>query len=275
MNKTIYTLAVVALLVAGPVHGYTGMSADELRSEIARLTRVADTIRAQLLMFGDNATGVTANTTTSAPACLQVNTTMNRGDSGESVRLLQQFLVQQGVYSSTLVTAYFGPATEAGVQAWQSRHGIVSSGTPSSTGYGRVGPSTLRAMRSGCTAGTYSGATTAPSTTVTTVPSAPVTVAVERYTLGLNTTRGSAPLTVIADFTITGSSCTSYVLDWGDGSLPVSYNSNSSTDCTALPINITTNHIYTSPGTYTVRFKNGKAPITSISEVNKLTITVD
>src|SRR6185295_12563709 len=38
---------------------------------------------------------------------------------------------------------YFGSLTQAAVQRFQAAQGIVSSGTPSTTGYGRVGPTTM------------------------------------------------------------------------------------------------------------------------------------
>ncbi len=45
-------------------------------------------------------------------------------------------------------TGYFGPATEQAVQDWQSSHGVVTSGSPDTNGYGYVGAKTRKAM--GC-----------------------------------------------------------------------------------------------------------------------------
>jgi peptidoglycan hydrolase-like protein with peptidoglycan-binding domain len=55
------------------------------------------------------------------------------------VSKLQKFLGGQ-------VTGYFGPMTQQLVQNWQSAHGVVSSGSPDTTGYGYVGPKTRSAM---------------------------------------------------------------------------------------------------------------------------------
>ena len=44
----------------------------------------------------------------------------------------------------------FGKLTEAAVQQWQSSHGLVSSGTAATTGYGAVGPKTRAAIASAC-----------------------------------------------------------------------------------------------------------------------------
>lgn len=46
------------------------------------------------------------------------------------------------MYPEKLVTGYFGPLTLKAVQRFQTKYGIVSSGSPSTTGYGRVGPRT-------------------------------------------------------------------------------------------------------------------------------------
>ena len=68
-------------------------------------------------------------------------------ETNGEVTKLQRFLAQDSsVYPSALITGYFGPATEKAVQLWQTRNGIVSSGSPDSTGYGYVGPSTRAAM---------------------------------------------------------------------------------------------------------------------------------
>jgi len=66
------------------------------------------------------------------------------------VTKLQQFLAQDSsIYPAGLITGYFGPMTETAVQHWQARSGVVSSGSPGSTGYGYVGPRTRAAMSCG------------------------------------------------------------------------------------------------------------------------------
>ena len=44
------------------------------------------------------------------------------------------------------MTGYYGQLTKAGVERFQAEQGIVSSGTPATTGYGRVGPKTRYAL---------------------------------------------------------------------------------------------------------------------------------
>lgn len=285
IQRNLLLIIIAFVLSTTSVSAATGMNADELRTEIARLSRVAESIRTQLLKYGSDPSTVLPGTITTpgayaGTACLQTNRQMKRGNSGGSVSTLQQFLAQQGVYSASLVTGYFGPATESGVQKWQASHGVVAYGTPATTGYGNVGPATLRAMHAGCSGGAYTGSSgsltggTTSSSTGGTGITTPKRVSVEKYTLSLNPTRGLAPMRVTVDFSITGSTCTSYLLDWGDNSLPISYNSNKTEDCVPLPIKITRTHIYNNAGIHIVRFKNGKAPITKIKQVSELKVEV-
>ena len=60
------------------------------------------------------------------------------GSHGSDVSRLQALLgVEQ--------TGYFGPLTQAAVEAFQAKYGVITSGSPGTTGYGLVGPKT-RAM---------------------------------------------------------------------------------------------------------------------------------
>ena len=83
--------------------------------------------------------------------CPTINRTLVRGSSGADVSLLQQLLAQDStVYPEALVTGYFGTLTERAVQRWQAQQGIVSSGSPATTGYGLIGPRTRAAMSAIC-----------------------------------------------------------------------------------------------------------------------------
>lgn len=73
-----------------------------------------------------------------------LTSTLDLGDRGANVTSLQTYLATNGSwYPQGLVTGYFGPLTQAAVERFQSAQGIVTSGTPATTGYGRVGPMTL------------------------------------------------------------------------------------------------------------------------------------
>ena len=66
------------------------------------------------------------------------------GQRSSDVTALQTFLAKNpNNYPSGLVTGYFGTSTAEGVQKFQTNQGIVTEGTPESTGYGRVGPRTM------------------------------------------------------------------------------------------------------------------------------------
>jgi peptidoglycan hydrolase-like protein with peptidoglycan-binding domain len=73
-----------------------------------------------------------------------IDTQLDFGSRGQEVTDLQNYLSTNiNWYPSGLVTGYFGVLTQGGVQKFQTSEGIVSSGSPVSTGYGRVGPTTM------------------------------------------------------------------------------------------------------------------------------------
>lgn len=73
-----------------------------------------------------------------------ITTSLDFGSTGSDVTELQTYLATNAsIYPSGLITGYFGPLTQAAVQRFQIAQGIVSSGTPQSTGFGRVGPQTM------------------------------------------------------------------------------------------------------------------------------------
>lgn len=73
-----------------------------------------------------------------------ISHTLDLGSSGQEVTDLQNYLSKDAtIYPSGLVTGYFGQLTKAGVERFQTEQNIVKSGTPETTGYGRVGPMTM------------------------------------------------------------------------------------------------------------------------------------
>lgn len=80
--------------------------------------------------------------------CVAPRRLLKRGDSGEDVANLQIFLAKDAaIYPEGAVLGTYGPATERAVQRWQAKYGIVSAGTPATTGYGSVGARTLALMQ--------------------------------------------------------------------------------------------------------------------------------
>lgn len=130
--------------------------------------------------------------TVSDALCTPLTLTLSRGSTdassgGEVSRLQMLLAASPEIYPEGEVTGYFGPATERAVQQFQEVRGIVSSGTPATTGFGRVGPATRLALATGCRdlaltqAGTVLGTTTsATTTTATSTPRArPITMDVK------------------------------------------------------------------------------------------------
>jgi peptidoglycan hydrolase-like protein with peptidoglycan-binding domain len=82
------------------------------------------------------------STTTQGTVTLTLTSDLYKGTKGEDVKQLQTFLKTTGDYTYPEITGYYGTQTELAVQRYQKRNNIVSSGTPTTTGYGNVGPST-------------------------------------------------------------------------------------------------------------------------------------
>jgi len=89
--------------------------------------------------------------------CPRINFTLRRGSTdqgtGGEVSILQRFLARDSsLYPEGLVTGFFGPLTEQAVKRYQAHKGIVSSGTPETTGFGQVGPLTRKSIQEDCPA---------------------------------------------------------------------------------------------------------------------------
>lgn len=88
---------------------------------------------------------------TSATTAFKFTKWLKRGDAGNDVKKLQEFLAKdKNIYPEGFVSGYFGGLTESGVQRFQVKHGIVAFGTPETTGFGIVGPATLKKLNELC-----------------------------------------------------------------------------------------------------------------------------
>lgn len=92
-----------------------------------------------------------------ATLCPNLTRSLYKGVSHGEVTNLQQFLTSTGDFTFGSVTKYFGSVTEKAVQKFQCREMGICSGTPASTGYGRVGPGTRAAIQKACSLGVESG----------------------------------------------------------------------------------------------------------------------
>jgi peptidoglycan hydrolase-like protein with peptidoglycan-binding domain len=85
----------------------------------------------------------------------EIGAQMEVGSEGSDVSEYQTYLSKNPhIYPSGLVTGYFGDLTKSGTEMFQTNQGIVSEGTPETTGYGRVGPLTMARLNS-LMGGTY------------------------------------------------------------------------------------------------------------------------
>lgn len=72
---------------------------------------------------------------------------LDYGMSDPEVMWLQKALKLLGYFPSTVnPTMFFGNITKQAVQKFQIENGIVSSGSPSTTGFGRLGPATMKKL---------------------------------------------------------------------------------------------------------------------------------
>jgi len=183
--------------------------------------------------------------TSAATACPTPGVTMKRGSSGADVTRLQQILAQdKTVYPEGTITGTYGALTEAAVQRFQAKNGIVSSGTPDTTGYGAVGSRTAAAIAALCSGSTVStGATGSAGASGGFIAIAPYA--------GGSSRSISVQVTVNA-----ANSCNAatYVLDYGDnmGTSPIAVPTGS---CKAQTS--TVNHTYQLAGTYQVSLSSG------------------
>ncbi len=67
---------------------------------------------------------------------------LKSGSQGNSVKTLQLGLIKDGVYPDAIVSGYYGNLTEEAIKKFQVKYGIISYGTPDTTGYGNFGPRT-------------------------------------------------------------------------------------------------------------------------------------
>jgi peptidoglycan hydrolase-like protein with peptidoglycan-binding domain len=82
-------------------------------------------------------------TTTPAPLPTGLLTrNLGPGSTGADVIILQHLLAQDGDYSSSIFSAYYGNLTETAVKIFQGKYGIINYGFPTTTGYGVVGTKT-------------------------------------------------------------------------------------------------------------------------------------
>lgn len=189
--------------------------------------------------------------TTNSNSCPLIGRSLRVGSSGDDVFRLQQYLAQDSaVYPEGTVSGYFGLRTQAAVRRWQIKYNIVASGSPSTTGFGMVGPRTAAAISLQCTQQTTQTNGTEVGGYIQVSPVA-----------------GAAPLPVSVQAIVnTTNNCTAttYTLDFGDGTQYQQIPTNGS--CTQVTQNYS--HTYTQGGSYQIILSNGSHRTSAVVNVS-------
>lgn len=207
----------------------------ELRIQLQNVLNKIEKLKSELKLVEN---GLTA---TNGVTCVKLNSNLKRGMNNSEVKKLQIFLAQdKNIYPEAITTGYFGKLTELAVQRWQSSNGIISYGSPSTTGYGAVGPKTREVMSATCNSNNITGINNV-------------------VDFNLTNTSGKAPFSTTAQISMLESSCMSYKIDWGDRSEPTSKKRTRSTNCDVGIQSTSRTHIYNNSGEYVVTLYAGKS----------------
>ena len=178
MNYSRIASIVAVALIVVPVFS-SALTADELNSQIAALISQVAALQKQLIALPQAQPSVpttTVATSTSAQSPSSVSTpsmfacplftrSLGMGSRGDDVFTLQQFLIGQKLLTADSATGFFGAMTQAAVQNWQSSRGVVTSGDPSTTGFGVVGARTRGLIALNCQPSPMTPVTTTSTTT--------------------------------------------------------------------------------------------------------------
>ena len=125
--------------------GAATVSDIELR--IASLLSQLQILQGELQNLKSGEAALSATYVSSSSSITPFTTTLGKGSEGSDVTKLQQYLAKDpALYPEGTISGYFGSLTEAAVKRFQQKHNIVSSGTPTTTGYGVLGPKTRTAL---------------------------------------------------------------------------------------------------------------------------------
>ena len=248
-----------AINVAGQtvVTGGSGSSGSVASLQAEAQSLLAEIAQLQAQLGAGGSSGAVA-TTYACPSFGE--RALSLGSSGSDVLQLQQYLASNpNIYPGGQVTGYFGVLTQAAVQRWQATYGVVSSGSPSTTGWGVVGPRTAAAISQQCASGSTNISGSIPASAL----SAPSAAGVIQVT----PTSGSAPLAVSVVTTVNAmGSCsgTTYVLNFGDGTQSTAIPTQQGV---CAPVQQTYTHTYTYGGTYTIVLAGGTHQTTALVTV--------
>lgn len=245
----VFLVAGVAQAQSVTVTSGSDGTATSLQSQAQALLQEIQTLQAQLAAGNTSGVSTGSTGTANSSSCPQISRTLRYGSTGSDVSRLQAFLAQDSsVYPEGTVSGYYGSLTQAAVQRWQAKYNIVSSGSPSTTGYGIVGPRTAAAIALLCSTGKSSSSSSSSSGTT----ASPVGGFIQ-----VSPISGNATLTVTVQATVNSTnSCdgATYTLSFGDGTASQQIVVPSGT-CTSQTQTFT--HSYYYGGTYQVLLAAG------------------
>lgn len=156
----VFSILFVVLLSFAGASRVQAVTIDELLAQVDTLVRLVASLQAQIKTLSSNgvvSNDVPSNTTSSLlpfgdyDICINPPVrSLKNGDDGFDVLALQEFLRDTAGYDGIL-GGHFGDVTESAVKRFQVQEKIVSSGTPSTTGFGVVGPRTQARIKLFCT----------------------------------------------------------------------------------------------------------------------------
>jgi peptidoglycan hydrolase-like protein with peptidoglycan-binding domain len=186
--------------------------------------------------------------------CPDITKTLARGGADPEgsvgqVAMLQCFLRAQGVYSGP-VNGSFGYSTQTSLMNWQKSRGFLRTGTTNEetrSGIARCAEQVAQPVQQERS---------------------------EEFSLHVSPASGPAPLTIKASFALNGSSCTSYEVDWGDGTPTESFDAGRPDTCVPRPVTFSVNHVYQTPNTYTISVKHGQDSLSRLHVRNQAQVIV-
>lgn len=212
MRKYVSSLALVAALLVPAVS--SAQSLAELQTQIQALLLQVSALEAQLGIQGATPTPAympPLSSYVTASGCVVLAGAMSFGSSGTAVSALQNFLISQGNLAPGNATGYFGALTRSALQNFQAKHGLVSSGTETTTGYGATGPRT-RALVQSLSCGSGGSPTPTPS------PIGPSSIPCILGTTGIPVASGGT-VTLYDSPTVSGGPCRAQIRQCVNGFL--------------------------------------------------------
>jgi len=176
MKKIILVVLLMATL-ASPLTTHA-VTQTELLAQIDSLLKLVLDLQARVRALGGETTPISTTPTPTTGLLLPsdydicihpLTRTLERGSQGDDVLSLQEFLRDQSQYTGEL-GGYFGELTESAVRTYQTAHGIITSGTRETTGFGVVGPRTRLSITTFCS----TAQRTVPATTTVMSPATPM-----------------------------------------------------------------------------------------------------